>query len=242
MPQAWFVTGANRGIGFEIVKFAASRGYIVFAGVRDPSKASALSQLAGQYDHQIHVVKLVSTSASDAAAAAKIVQDTTGGLDVVIANAGIANNWQPIEDVDIASVLEHFEVNTVGTIVLFQALYSLLLKRHTRKFVTISSNAASIGDIFDFPHTAYGTSKAALNFVTQSIYKEHGSEGFIAFPIHPGFVTTDMGLAVAQEFDPGFMVPLTPEQSARFVFEKVDGATRNDSGRFWVYDGTELRW
>lgn len=242
MTQAWFVTGANRGIGFEIVKFAANRGYIVFAGVRDPSKASALSQLANQYDHRIHLVKLTSASVSDADAAAKLVQDTTGGLDVVIANAGIANNWQPIEDVDIASVREHFEVNTVGAIILFQALYPLLLKRQTRKFITISSNAASIGAIFDSPHTAYGTSKAALNFVTQSIHKEHSSEGFIAFPIHPGFVTTDMGLAAAQEFDTRFMVALTPEQSGKFVFEKADGATREDSGRFWVYDGTELEW
>jgi len=241
MSQAWFVTGANRGIGFEIVKIAASQGYTVFAGVRNPAKASELKQLEAQYP-DIHIVKLASGSATDARTAAKVVEDITGALDVVIANAGIANNWQRITDVEIESVREHFEVNTIGTIILFQALYPLLVKRHTRKFVTISSNSASIGSLFPFPHTAYGSSKAALNFITKSIHVEHSADGFIAFPIHPGFVTTDMGIAGSKAFDTSFMVALTPEQSAKAVFEKVDSATEEDSGRFWVYDGTELAW
>jgi len=241
MSQSWFITGANRGIGFEIVKIAASQGYTVFAGARNPANASALNQLAAQYP-DIHVVKLASGSASDAEAAATVVEHTTGSLDVIIANAGIADNWQQITDVDIDSVREHFEVNTVGTLVLFQALYPLLVKGQTRKFVTISSNSASIGAIFPFPHTAYGASKAALNFITQAIHSEHKAEGFIAFPIHPGFVTTDMGIAGSKAFDTSFMVPLTPEQSAKAVFDKVDSATKEDSGRFWVYDGTELAW
>jgi hypothetical protein len=44
-------------------------------------------------------------------------------------------------------------------------------------------------------------------------------EGFTVFPIHPGFVTPDMGLAAAEEFDTGFMVALTPSQSGEAVFE-----------------------
>jgi len=51
-----------------------------------------------------------------------------------------------------------------------------------------------------------------------------------------------MGLAAAEEFDTGFMVPLTPAQSGEAVFQKVDTSSAEDSGRFWVYDGTELPW
>jgi NAD(P)-dependent dehydrogenase (short-subunit alcohol dehydrogenase family) len=239
--QAWLITGANRGIGFEITKLAAKKGYVVFAGVRDPSKAITLNELAAT-NPNIHLIKLQSASEADARAAARAIEEVTGGLDVVIANAGIANNWQKITDVEIGAVWEHFNVNTVGAIVLFQAVYPLLLKRQTRKFITVSTNAASIGEFPNFPHTAYGLSKAALNHLTKSIHTEHSSEGFIAFPIHPGFVTTDMGLAAAEEFDTGFMVPLTPEQSGQAVFVKVNTATLSDSGRFWAHDGTELSW
>jgi NAD(P)-dependent dehydrogenase (short-subunit alcohol dehydrogenase family) len=102
MSQSWFITGANRGIGFEIVKIAASQGYTVFAGARNPANASALNQLAAQYP-DIHVVKLASGSASDAEAAATVVEHTTGSLDVIVANAGIADNWQQI--LSIANLL-----------------------------------------------------------------------------------------------------------------------------------------
>ena len=239
--QAWLITGANRGIGFEITKLAASRKHVVYAGVRDPSKADALNQFAVQ-NPNVRVIQLRSASVSDAEAAAKVIEQTTGGIDVVIANAGIANNWQRATNVEINAVLEHYKVNALSAIVLFQAFYPLLLKRQTRKFVTVSTNSASVSTLLSFPDTAYGSSKAALNFITRSIHKEHLDEGFIVFPIHPGFVTTDMGLAAAEEFDTGFMVPLTPSQSGEAVFQKVDTASVEDSGRFWVYDGTELAW
>jgi len=241
MSQAWLITGANRGIGFEIAKLAASQDYIVFAGVRDVSKAIALNKLAAE-NPKIHVIQLQSASITDATEASNIVEQVSGGLDVVVANAGIANNWQPISEVKIDAVWEHYKVNALSTIVLFQAVYPLLLKRQTRKFITISSNSASIGSYLPFPNTAYGSSKAALNFITRSIHKEHGPDGFIAFPIHPGFVTTDMGLTAAKELDTGFMTPLTPAESGNLVFTKVDNATKEDSGLFWVYDGTQLAW
>lgn len=61
-----------------------------------------------------------------------MVEQVTGGLDVVIANAGIANNWQPVTEIDLSSLNDHYQVNAVGPIILFQALYPLLAKRQTR--------------------------------------------------------------------------------------------------------------
>src|SRR5271156_6853936 len=98
--QAWLVTGANRGIGFEITKLAVSRNYVVFAGVRDPSKDEALNRLAAE-NPNVHIVRIRSASVPDAEAAAKVIEKITRGIDVVIANAGIANNWQRATNVEI---------------------------------------------------------------------------------------------------------------------------------------------
>lgn len=240
MSQAWLITGANRGIGLDLVKIAASHNNIVFAGARNPAKATALKQLASR-NPNVHIVQLESTSVADATAVARLVETITGGLDVVIANAGIGNNWKTVVETDLESFYEHYRVNAAGPMILFQALYPLLLKRQTRKFITVSTLAGSIQAEFNFPHTAYGASKAALNFVTRSIHNEHSSEGFIVFPIHPGVVDTDMGQSAAQLLGLE-KIPMTSEESALAVFNVVDTATKEQSGRFLSYDGTDLPW
>lgn len=239
MSQAWLITGANRGIGLELVKIVSSHN-VVFAATRNLAKATELEQLAS-HNPNIHVIKLESTSVADATAAARLIDTVVGGLDVVVSNAGIANDWNRVTDVSVESLTEHFNVNAVGALILFQAMYPLLLKRQTRKFITVSTIAASLQLRIDVPHTVYGTSKVALNFITRSIHNEHSGEGFIAFPIHPGMVNTDMGQSAAPLFGLERMA-LTPEQSAMDVFKVIDKATSEQSGRFLSYDGTYLDW
>lgn len=240
--QSWLISGANRGIGFEIVKIIAARpNTIVFACARVPSKATGLQKLV-ESSPNVHIIQLESNSVSDAAAAAKTVEQIAGGLDVVIANAGIGTNWQPATEVDLESMNQHFQVNTMGPLILFQALYPLLMKHQTRKFVTVSSTVGSLGTVYpDVPNTVYGGSKAALNFVTKSIAKEHAKDGIIAIPLHPGGVDTDLGKSVASVFGREKM-PLTVEQSAEGVVNVIDNATIEQSGHFLSFDGTEIPW
>jgi NAD(P)-dependent dehydrogenase (short-subunit alcohol dehydrogenase family) len=240
--QAWFISGANRGIGFELVKQLASRtDTIVFAAARTPSKAKDLNDFAHSHTN-VHIVKLESVSEADATAAAKSVEKIAGGLDGVIANAGIAQNWQHAVDADIEAMKEHYLVNVGGPLILFKALYPLLLKRQTRKFITVSSLAGVIGDILAPPMTIYGSSKAALNYVTKSIHKEQSPNGFVVFPIHPGMVDTDMAKPVSKEIFGLEKFPVSPEDSARSILEVVDRAGAAESGRFWSYTGEELTW
>ena len=241
MSQAWFISGTNRGIGLELVKIAAKAGHIVFAGVRNPSKATALKTLAVQHPANIHFVQLETTSLSDAVSAAKLVEEVTGGVDVVIANAGIANNWQKALKIDLNSFNEHYQVNAIGAIIVFQALYPLLVKRLTRKFMTVSTIAASIEQTLPFPVTVYGSSKAALNYITRSIHKEHSPEGLIVFPIHPGAADTDMGQSAAPLMGLE-KLPMSPFESADAVYRVVDSATAEQGGQFLSYDGSELPW
>lgn len=238
---AWFVSGANRGIGLQLIVQAASQpNTTVFAGVRNPSKVTELQQFAKEHSN-VHIVKLESANEADAVAAAATVEKVAGGLDIVIANAGIASNFEKVLNADISSLREHYEVNVAGPLVLFKALYPLLAKRQTKKFITVSSKAGIIEQLLPVPLTIYGSSKAALNFVTRSIHKEHHEEGFIVFPLHPGTVDSDMGKAAAPVF--GYAkFPTSTEESARGMIDVITKAGPEDSGRFWSFDGTELPW
>jgi norsolorinic acid ketoreductase len=238
---AWFVSGANRGIGLQLIEQVASQpNTTVFAGVRSPSKATELQQFAKEHSN-VHIVKLESANEADAAAAASTVEKVSGGLDIVIANAGIASNFQKALETDISSLREHYEVNVAGPLVLFKALYPLLAKRQTKKFITVSSKAGILDQLIPVPLTVYGSSKTALNFVTRSIHKEHQEEGFIVFPLHPGTVDSDMGKAAAPVFGQVKFATST-EESARGMIDIITKTGPEGSGRFWSYDGTELPW
>jgi norsolorinic acid ketoreductase len=110
-------------------------------------------------------------------------------LSVVIANAGKAEFYGTVLQTPVEGAREHFNINTVGTLALFQAVHPLLTVTPDgtlSKFITVSSTVGSIGDMEQWPMsaTAYGMSKAALNWLTRNIHIEN--PGLIAFPIHPG--------------------------------------------------------
>ena len=239
--QVWLVTGANRGIGYQITTQIASRpNTVVFAGVRTPSKSTELQQFASDHKN-VHILKMESTSEEETTKAAAEIEATAGGLDVVIANAGIAQNWQLAGETSIQSLKEHFEVNVVGVVILFKAMYPLLQKRQTKKFVTISSLAGQLHGLMPVPMTVYGSSKAGLNYVTRSMHKDYHEMGLIAFPIHPGLVDTDMGKSALDAFAME-KFPVTPEDSATLMIKVIDNAGPSEAGRFWSYTGEELEW
>jgi NAD(P)-dependent dehydrogenase (short-subunit alcohol dehydrogenase family) len=240
--QKWLVTGANRGLGLEFVKQLSERKNItLFATARSPEKATELNAIVAA-NPNVHVLKLESTSPADAAAVALAIDKITGeGLDVVIANAGIANNWQKVTEVDIDALEEHFRVNVIGTTILFKAIYPLLLKRETRKFVPISTLAASLNNMFPVPMSVYGASKVALNWIAKSIDNELGPENFIAFPLNPGAVDTDMGRYASDTFGWGEL-PLKAPDSVKGMLKVIDNATKEQSGHFLSWDGSEVEW
>ena len=185
----YFVSGANRGIGFGIVeKLAARPNSLVYAAAREPAKADKLQQLAKQRGN-VRVVQLSVDSDADHAAAAKQVEAEAGRVDVLLANAGIAptDAWQRTEILSIDKLRDHFEVNTVGPIRLFQAFFPLLGRSSQPRFVVVSTIRGSIqmqANYATAPGTTYGLSKAAVNFFTIRVHVEHPT--IITFPVQPG--------------------------------------------------------
>jgi norsolorinic acid ketoreductase len=123
-------------------------------------------------------------------------------------------------------------VNTLGLVVLFQAVQKLLLASPTGapKFAYISSAAGSIGGFVNQSFTAYGSSKAAANYLVKALDVENPS--LVTLSIMPGWVATDMGngAAVAKGFP---QAPLTVEDSVSGVLSRIDAVTKETSGRFW---------
>jgi norsolorinic acid ketoreductase len=116
-----------------------------------------------------------------------------------------------------------------------------LKERQTRKFIVISTGAASIKDYMPLAITAYGTSKAALNFIARRLHFEHLDEGFVIIPLSPGWVQTDMGNAGAASVGME-KAPTTIEDSVAGQMHIIDTAGKEQSGRFLSFDGEELAW
>ncbi|KAJ7644521.1 aflatoxin biosynthesis ketoreductase-like protein nor-1 [Roridomyces roridus] len=235
------VTGSNRGIGHGLVSVLAARpDAIVFAGARDPM-ADSLKELAAKYPN-LHPIHFVANDVVNNEAAVAEIKKTAGQLDVVIANAGIGNYAGPLSKTPLSVFTEHWQVNTLGTVVLFQAVQDLLLASPTGEpiFAYISSGVGSIGGFINFSTSGYGASKAASNYLIKALDAEHPS--LISMAISPGWVATDMGNSSAA-YHGREQAPVTVEDSVEGILQRVDGATKEkSSGRFWNFTGDERQW
>ena len=240
------VSGANRGLGFGVVEILAARANtIIYAGARDPSKADKLQQLAGKHSN-VHNIKLRADSEDDHKAAAAVVEKDAGRADVVWANAGICDLdvWAPIEKTPLAGLREHFEVNTIHPLVLYQSFHTLLSRSASPKFFvssSVSGSTASLDQLGAIPQTAYGVSKAAVNNITRRIHFENTA--IVAVPFHPGWVQTEMGNKGAEKMGVK-EAPMTTEESVNKIAQLFDSATREShGGKYWSLDGDkELPW
>lgn len=185
------------GIGKGLLSVYLSRpNHIVVAGVRDPTSPSSksLNDLPHGHNSKVIFVKIDSASETDALTAISSLQTDykIPKLDVVIANAGISRYFGKATVTPAEEMLSHFKINTVAPLLLFQATFPLLNNAPSPKFITITSGAGSISNMGNLPveNTAYGSSKAAANFVTRKIHFENPN--LIAFPVQPGWLQTDV--------------------------------------------------
>ncbi|GAA5842962.1 hypothetical protein JCM11251_002946 [Rhodosporidiobolus azoricus] len=238
----YFITGANRGIGLGLVKALSDRSdVLIFATAREPKKADALNALAKEKGN-IEVVQLEVTSEESAATAAQVVEDKVGKVDVIIANAGISEEaaYGPLLEQPLDTYRRHFEVNTLGPVILVKAFVSLLSKGENPRFLLVSTGGASFGLAYPMPITPYSVSKTAANFFALKVHQELTNITTLA--LSPGLVQTDMG-----SFGADFLglkeMAITVESSVEGIVKLADVANREThSGKFWDYTGEVLPW
>ncbi|RXN18213.1 synaptotagmin-2-like protein [Labeo rohita] len=204
------VTGANRGLGLQIVETLATGGFSpgkIIATARNPDGAKELQKLAGEHQN-IHIIKLDVTSQESIESAASEVEQLVQkeGLNCLINNAGI-NVVANLETVTADKMLENFHTNSVAPLMITKAVLPLLKRAaakgtgmgiHRAAVINMTSLLGSVelywGDRANsFKWYPYRTSKSALNMVTRCLAVDLEADGILCMALHPGWVRTDMG-------------------------------------------------
>lgn len=191
------VTGANRGIGLEVVRELSRQGLIAVLGSRDIEKGRAAGATLASEGLEPPVVALDVTSPDSIRAAIAEVLALFGRIDVLVNNAGILREGFTPEDASVLDVstdivLETYLTNTVGPLRLIQAVVPEMQRIGYGRIVNISSGAGQLAEMASgFP--AYRMSKAALNALTRLTAAELGPVPVKVNAMCPGWVKTDLG-------------------------------------------------
>ena len=216
------VTGANRGIGLEIVRQLRARGDEVIAICR---RSSDELEQAG-----VRVVANVDVGDSDSVE--RLGREIgPESLDVLINNAGILESEILGEDGWEDSVRRQFEINALGPLRVTLALSSLMGRGS--KVGIVSSRVGSLADNSSGGNYGYRMSKAAVNMAGVNLAHELGPRQIAVFLLHPGYVRTGMTRGGGSKDAP---------TAGRELIALMDQLTLSDSGTFWHADGYPLPW
>jgi NAD(P)-dependent dehydrogenase (short-subunit alcohol dehydrogenase family) len=187
------VTGANRGIGLEVVRQLARDGFLAILGARDAAKGAAAAELLRAEGLEVEARQLdVSDPDSVTAFGAAVARDHDR-LDVLVNNAAIDyDTWQRGVDADLDVVREAMETNLLGAWRTTQACLPLLRRSARARIVNVSSGAGALTDMGGGT-PAYRVSKTALNALTRILAAELRGERILVNSVCPGWVATDMG-------------------------------------------------
>ena len=190
MPGIALVTGANKGIGLEVVRQLAAREWRVFLTGRSlPSVRKAASSIGPL----VTPVPLDITSRISIEAAYSVTSHTVNHLDVLINNAGILDQDEgSIFDLPAKRLRRMFETNTIGALLVTQTFLPLLRKSPSGRIINVSSGAGQLSDTGTWA-PAYSISKTALNGVTAQFAAALANSNIAVNSVCPGWVKTDMG-------------------------------------------------
>jgi NAD(P)-dependent dehydrogenase (short-subunit alcohol dehydrogenase family) len=182
--KVWFVTGAGRGMGVDIVRAALAAGHAVVATGRDPERVGTA---VGTHEDLL-TVALDVTDPAGAQAAVDAAVERFGRIDVLVNNAG---NFYAgfFEEIPAADFRAQVETNLFGPLNVTRAVLPVMRAQRSGHVVTMSSTAGLIGQEFC---TAYAASKFALEGWMESLTPEVAPFGIRTTVVEPGFFRTDL--------------------------------------------------
>jgi len=226
------ITGANRGIGLEMVKYAIQQGWRVFACCRNPHNAENLFNIAKLSNGQIsvHIADMLELATIQALS----YELRNDPIDILINNAGVyGSDKNRFGTVDVDSWLQTFQVNCVAPLKIVEAFAEQLFMGKRKLVACMSSKMGSTTDNSSGNSYIYRSSKAALNAVVKSLSIDLKEHGIISVALHPGWVKTEMGGPDAE---------ITARESVESIFSHLMLLTIEDSGRFIDIDGSDIPW
>jgi len=247
--QVALVTGSNKGIGLQIAKDLAARGFTVLVGSRDLERGEVAAKTVGG---GARAIQLEVTNQASIAAAAERIRKELGRLDVLINNAGIAHTGKPgtpLQEVvgrarpsnaSLEEMRAVFETNVFAVVAVTQALLPLLREAPAGRIVNVSSEVGSLTRTGDpsnpyraVTNVVYSPSKTALNAVTLAFALELEATSRIKVNAAcPGFTKTDFNNHEGTR---------TVEEGARAAVRLAQLDADGPTGKFFNEAG-ELPW
>jgi NAD(P)-dependent dehydrogenase (short-subunit alcohol dehydrogenase family) len=224
------IAGASRGVGLELTKQYAENGDDVIACVRDANAAELLDELASGADN-ITVQQMDVADPASIEAAAAAIGDRP--IDTLIISAGtVGGGRQTLDDLDLDEWHRTLDINTIGPTLVAKAFKPNLVASGNGNLMIMSSQLAAstwpMGGMF-----IYSTTKAAVGKVGQILALDWAADPVTVTVLHPGWVQTDMG---------GPSADITAEESASGVRSLIAGLSKEDSGKFFKWNGEIHPW
>lgn len=209
------VTGANKGLGFEITRQLALQGVRVILGARDPVRGQEAANKLKQEGLDVYFCILDVTDAESIRKAVSWIKEQFGGLHVLVNNAGVNLEFPDsvsVFDLNTDTLAQTLQTNLYGPLLLCQLCIPLMKQVNYGRVVNMSSTLGSLTELGD-PDSlyvsvlapSYRLSKTALNSITGLFAKELRGTNILINSVDPGWVKTDMGTDAA---------PVTVEQGA----------------------------
>jgi NAD(P)-dependent dehydrogenase (short-subunit alcohol dehydrogenase family) len=231
--KTYLITGANRGIGLGLTKQLLEQGHPVYATTRNIEASRDLLMLKEKFKDLCRLLELDVEKPESIYAMSKGVGGIANqSIDVLINNAGVyVDDFQIDTGFKVDQIQKSFQVNTIGPMLVTQALLPLLRRAGRPIVATMTSKMGSIGDNSSGGHYAYRMSKAALNMWCRSFAVDH--KDIISVVLHPGWVKTEMG---------GSAAPISIDESCKGLIKVIDSLTLQKSGKFFDFQGKPIEW
>ena len=230
--QTILVTGANKGIGYEICRQLARAGHHVILSARSAERGQAATAALAKEKLKVEFLQLDMADESSIQTAALELKKRFKALHVLINNAAILDTWQgTILKATATELRDTFITNTVGPILLTQALLPLLEAGKPARVINVSSQLGSVTNMTD-GWAGYGISKAALNAATRKLAEALAPRGISVNAASPGWVRTEMG---------GESAPLPVEKGAQNIIRLITEVPHSLTNHYLEEHG-EIPW
>ncbi|MGV9668247.1 SDR family oxidoreductase [Nocardia niigatensis] len=243
MTRTAFVTGANKGIGYETARQLAARGMTVLLGARDPELGQAAAATLRAEGADAHFIAIDVADEQSVATAAAHIEADFGRLDILVNNAaisgGLEGDGKPSSGT-LATLRTVYETNVFGLVAVTNALLPLLRRAEAARIVNVSSEVGSLAGRTD-PNSPmaqmvsaipYTSSKTAVNMVTVLYALELKDTPIKVNAANPGYTATDLngnsGFRTAEQ---------GAEPSVHLATLPADGPTGTFWGHRWGQEG-----
>jgi NAD(P)-dependent dehydrogenase (short-subunit alcohol dehydrogenase family) len=228
------VTGANRGIGLAFVSEYLKRGDRVIGTCRYPSKATLLHKLQQEYGAALILLPMDVTNPEQIAACRTEVTRRVNALHLLINNAGIFRPVERLAQIELNDLLESFQVNAAGPVMVAQAFVDLLHAGAPSRLVNITMPTRPLSEWSRVENHSYIASRYALNSLTKMLALELIHLGITTVALYPGMIQTDMNGYAEQAIPAAQGIPI--------AVDTIQSVQPDQNGLALLPDGTVYNW